>query len=84
MKIVGIEGATHTKDLWCTPCTVKYTLDRRQPESELVEKKERKKQVKSLKMLGFKDQRKTSGELCDKIDTAEGGHAGRTTAKTWC
>lgn len=32
-------------------------------------------------MLRFKDQRKTSGELCDKIDTADGGHAGRTTAK---
>lgn len=43
MKIVGIEGATHTKDLWCTPSTVKNTLDRRQPESELVEKKRKEK-----------------------------------------
>lgn len=78
-EMEGIEGVTHTdtKDAWNTQSTVKCTLDRHEPEGKLLEIKDRNKQVKHLKMLRFKDQRKAEGEMCD---TKERGHLTRTIA----
>lgn len=66
-------------------CKVDFRPTRTGKRSGGEKKKERKKQVKHLQMLRFKDQSRTSGALCDEIDTTTGGgtYWQNNSKKTW-